>query len=87
MPYIRADAASVRANALAPSKWLWLHPRILVTWLAVMVALFLGVLSFAAVREMSIECRGEPSRLLTTEGGNCLALEDAESPSALSPSR
>jgi hypothetical protein len=41
-----------------------------------MVALFLGVLSVATVQQMSIDCRREPSRLLTTENGDCLALED-----------
>ena len=78
MPHIRVDtASSVRAKALAPAKWPWLN-LILSAWLLAMLALCLGILTFAAVREMSIECRHEPSRLLTTERGDCLALEDGD---------
>jgi hypothetical protein len=75
MPYIRIEAASVRAKALATAKWSWLN-RILGAWLLAMLALCLSILTFAAVREMSIECRREPSYLRTTERGDCLALED-----------
>jgi hypothetical protein len=66
---------SVRAKALAPTKWPWLNPKILAAWLIVMLALYLGILSFAAVREMTIECRREPI-YLTTENGDRLTLED-----------
>jgi len=76
MQHIRIDpVSSERAKALAPAKWPWLN-QILGAWLLTMLALCLGILTFAAVREMSIECRREPSRLLTTERGDCLALED-----------
>jgi hypothetical protein len=44
-----------------------------------MLLLIVGVLMFAAVREISIECRREPSRLLTTERGDCLAIEEGGS--------
>ena len=40
-----------------------------------MFALCVGVLSFAAIRETSIECRSEPI-YLTTEKGDRLTLED-----------
>jgi hypothetical protein len=63
----------VRAKAL-PATWPWLG-RILGAWLMVMLALFLGVLSFAAVSEMTVECRREPI-YLTTENGDRLTLED-----------
>jgi hypothetical protein len=66
---------SVRAKALAATRWPWLH-QILAAWLVVMLALWLGILSFAAVREMTIECRREPSYILTTEKGDRIALED-----------
>jgi hypothetical protein len=59
---------SVRAKAVAPSRWSWLHPKILTAWLAVMLAIYLGLLSFAAVREMSIDCRREPGYVTTVNG-------------------
>src|SRR5260370_5148011 len=62
---------SVRAKALA---WPWLN-QIVASWLKVMLALCVGVLSFAAIRETSIECRSEPI-YLTTEKGDRLTLED-----------
>jgi hypothetical protein len=58
---------SVRAKALAATRWPWLN-QILAAWLVAMLALWLGVLSFAAVREMTVECRREPSYLLTVNG-------------------
>lgn len=64
---------SVRAKALAATRWPWLN-RVFAAWLVAMLALWLGVLSFAAVREMSVECRREPSYLLT-EKGDRIALE------------
>jgi hypothetical protein len=69
----KAEPQRRRARAL-PLQWLWLH-RIHRAWLLTMLALFLGILTFAAVQAMSVECRREPSRLLTTERGDCLALE------------
>jgi hypothetical protein len=58
---------SARAKALAATRWPWLN-RILGAWLVVMLALCLGILSFAAVREMTIECRREPGYVTTVEG-------------------
>jgi hypothetical protein len=58
---------SARAKALAAVRWPWLH-RIFAAWLIVMLALSLGVLSIAAVRDMTVECRREPSYLLTEKG-------------------
>jgi hypothetical protein len=63
-----------RTQALAASRWPWLN-RVFVSWAAAMVALFLGILTFAAVRETSIECRREPNYLLTAKGDR-LALGD-----------
>jgi hypothetical protein len=65
---------SVCALALAATRWPWLN-QILAAWLVVMLALCLGLLSFAAVREMTIECRREPI-YLTTERGDRLTLDD-----------
>jgi len=48
----------VRAKALAASSWPWLN-RILRAWLSAVLALCLGILTFAAVREMTIERRRE----------------------------
>jgi hypothetical protein len=62
-----------RARALAATRWPWLN-QILAAWLTVMLALCLGILSFAAIRETTIECRREPSYLLT-EKGDRIALE------------
>jgi hypothetical protein len=59
---------SVCAKALAATRWPWLNLKILAAWLVV-------ILSFAAVREMTIECRREPI-YLTTERGDRLTLED-----------
>jgi hypothetical protein len=87
MPHIRVDtASSVRAKALSASKWLWLHPKILATWLVVMVALYLGILSFAAVREMTIECRSEPG-YATTVNGEPVTLADGISRAELAQKR
>ena len=58
LPHTRIDAASVRAKALAANSWPWLN-RILGAWLLAMLALCLGILAFAAVREMTIERRRE----------------------------
>ena len=65
---------SVCAPAAAAARWPWLN-QIVAAWLVVMLALYLGLLSFAAVREMTIECRREPI-YLTTERGDHLTLED-----------
>jgi hypothetical protein len=76
MPDIQINAASsVRAKVLAPAKWPWLHPKILAAWLFVMVVLFLGILSIAAIRETTIECRSEPS-FATTVNGDPIRLVD-----------
>jgi hypothetical protein len=63
-------------SAAAPSglQWPWLN-RVFAAWVAVMVALLLGVMTFAAVREMTAECRREQGYLLTEEGDR-IALED-----------
>jgi hypothetical protein len=73
-PLVRAGTGWVRAKAL-PARWLWLD-GLHRAWLITTLLLILGVLTLAAVRELSIECRREPSRLLTTEKGDCLALEE-----------
>jgi hypothetical protein len=71
---IEPSAIVVRAKALAASRWPWVN-RVFAAWLVAMVALWFGILSFAAVREMTVECRREPSYLLT-EKGDRIALED-----------
>jgi hypothetical protein len=58
---------SARAKSLAATRWPWLN-RILDAWLLTMLALWLGVLSFAAVRELTVKCGREPSYLLTVNG-------------------
>ncbi|THD52697.1 MAG: hypothetical protein E8A46_12435 [Bradyrhizobium sp.] len=62
--------------ALPATVWPWLGQKILAAWLVMMLALCLGVLSFAAVREMTVDCRRQPNYILTTETGDRLALED-----------
>jgi hypothetical protein len=64
-----------RTQTLPASRWPWLD-RVSAAWVAVMVALLLGILTFAAVREISIECKREPDYILTTENGDRLMLED-----------
>jgi len=64
----------IRAKAITTQQWPWLN-RVLAAWLLAMLALCLGVLAFAAVREMSIECRREPS-YVTTVNGDPLRLVD-----------
>jgi hypothetical protein len=64
----------IRAKAITTRQWPWLN-RVLAAWLLAMLALCLGVLAFAAVREMSIECRREPS-YVTTVNGDPLRLVD-----------
>ena len=66
-------ARPTRVKARAAPRWPWLH-QILAAWLVVMLALCLGILTFTAVREMTVECRREPSYLLT-EKGDRIALE------------
>jgi hypothetical protein len=56
-----------RAQAIPASRWSWLH-RVSTAWVAVMLALILGILTFAVVREMSVECRREPSYVTTVSG-------------------
>jgi hypothetical protein len=51
----------------AAVQWPWLN-RVFAAWVMVMLALWLGVLSFAAVREMTVECGRKPSYLLTANG-------------------
>jgi hypothetical protein len=65
---------TARAKALPMPRWSWLS-RVLAAWLVVMLAFCLGLLSFAAVREMSVECRREPSYLLSAQG-NRIRLAD-----------
>jgi hypothetical protein len=66
MPNIRSYAASVGVKA--PASWPWLNPKIRAAWLAAMVALFLGILSVAAVAEMSKACGREPIYRSTSDG-------------------
>ena len=65
---------SARAKAVAATEWPWLN-RVLAAWLLAMHALCLGVLSFAAVREMTIDCRREPA-YATTVNGDPITLVD-----------
>jgi hypothetical protein len=76
MPHIQIDALSARAKALATGRWSWLN-HIAAAWLMAMLALYHGILSFAAIREMSIECRDEPT-YITTVNGDRLTLEDGK---------
>jgi hypothetical protein len=55
----------------APTRWPWLN-QMLAAWL---LALYLGLLSLAAVREMTVKCRDEPI-YITTVNGDRLTLED-----------
>jgi hypothetical protein len=72
MPKIQTKA---RALSVPPSaRWPWLN-KIAAAWLLVMLALFLGVLSFAAVREMSVQCRDEASYVLTANGDHVLLVD------------
>jgi hypothetical protein len=57
----------IRAKALAATRWPWLN-QILAAWFLTMLALCLGILTFAAVREMTIECRSEPGYVTTVNG-------------------
>jgi hypothetical protein len=59
----------------APTRWSWLH-QMPAAWL--LLALYLGLLSLAAVREMTVKCRDEPI-YLTTERGDRLTLDDGTS--------
>jgi hypothetical protein len=68
------DVASGTLPSRAPTRWPWLN-QILAACLVVMVALFLGFLSLAAVREMTVKCRDEPI-YITTVNGDRLTLED-----------
>jgi hypothetical protein len=67
MPDIQINAVSVRALALAPTKWPWLG-RIFAAWVIVMVLLFLGILTFTAIGEMVNECRREPIYRTASDG-------------------
>jgi hypothetical protein len=58
----------VRELALAVTRWPWLN-RIFAAWLVLMLALRLGVLSFAAVAEVSVDCRREPIPIIKLEDG------------------
>ena len=60
-------ARSVSVPSLAAAKWPWLGHQVLTAWFVVMLAVCLGLLSFAAVRE--IECRDEPIIILKLEDG------------------
>jgi hypothetical protein len=57
-----------QAKAIAAARWPWLD-WILAAWAAAMLALFLGILTFAAVREMTIECKREPLPIFKLEDG------------------
>jgi hypothetical protein len=59
-------AISVPAKALARKKWPWLN-HVLAAWLMVMILLYLGLLSLAAVGEIS--CRREQLPILKLEDG------------------
>jgi hypothetical protein len=39
------------------------------SWLLVALALYLGILAFAAVAEIAVECRDAPAYIGTTNGG------------------
>jgi hypothetical protein len=66
---------TIRAVAATTAPWPWLSRRVAIAWSVTMLALFLGLLSIAAVSELSIDCRDEPVYLLT-EGGDRLMLAD-----------
>jgi hypothetical protein len=78
MPGIILTKHDARALARPATRWIaswpWLN-RIWSAWLLTMLLLVLGVLTLAAVRELSIECRREPNYLLT-EKGHPLAIGD-----------
>lgn len=57
-----------RTRALPATRWPWLD-RVSAAWVAAMLALFLGNLTFAAVCEMSINCRREPIPIFKLEDG------------------
>jgi hypothetical protein len=57
-----------QAKAIAAARWPWLD-RVLAAWAAAMVALFLGILTFAAVSEASIECKREQLPMFLLEDG------------------
>lgn len=58
---------AVRAKALAPTGWPWVSP-ILAARLTLVLLLFLGLLSFAAVRQMANQCSREPIYRSTSDG-------------------
>jgi hypothetical protein len=53
------------------AKWDWLYPLTKLRRLLAL-ALFLGLLSFAAVAELTIQCRDKPNYILTTNGGRIM---------------
>jgi hypothetical protein len=54
-----------------PTRWPWLA-RILTARRLLVLALFLGLLSFAAVVELTIQCRDKPNYILATNGGRIM---------------
>ena len=63
-------------HVAATARWPWLTELRVAGLL--MLLLYFGILSFAAVREMTVECRDEPI-YLTTERGDRLTTEDGSS--------
>jgi hypothetical protein len=76
------DPVSGTLPSQAPTNWPWLNPMV-AAWL---LAIFLGLISLAAVREMAVGCRDEPIGL-ALENGGCLMLEDGSGCLALEQKR
>jgi hypothetical protein len=62
--------SEIRANAvpLSPATWPWWLDRIVAASTRVMILVFLGVLTFAAVRETAKKCSREPIYRTTSDG-------------------